>query len=70
MSRVKIKRGYRPRRQTNAQWTECSCGKRGFSSRSAGKRALAGAGNKVRLYVCPFSGKWHVTSTDMEELES
>ncbi len=28
------------------------------------------AGNKVRLYVCPWSGKWHVTSTDMEELES
>ena len=68
MSKVKMQ--HRHRRQTNAQWVECNCGKRAYDSRYAARRALARASNKVRLYVCPFSGKWHVTSTDMEELES
>lgn len=56
----------RHRRMTHTTWTECECGKRAFSSRSAAKRALSRAGNKVRLYICPASGKWHVTSSDKE----
>lgn len=63
MSKVKIRRH---RRLTNAQWTECACGKRAYTSRSAGRRAVSKTGNKVRLYVCPFSGKWHVTSSEIE----
>lgn len=65
MSKTKSMR--RHRRQTNAQWTECACGKRAFSSRSAARRALARAGNKVRLYICPWSGTWHVTSSYKED---
>ena len=52
----------RHRRYTETTCVECDCGKRGFSSRSAARRALAKAGNKIRLYVCPLSGTWHVTS--------
>ncbi len=50
------------RTRTNATWTECDCGKRGFTSRSAARRSLSKAGNKIRLYICPLSGLWHVTS--------
>lgn len=52
----------RHRRYTEAAWVECDCGKRGYSSRSAARRALSKAGNKIRLYLCPTSGTWHVTS--------
>lgn len=54
---------YRPRKKTCTQWRECDyCGKRGYSSRDAAKRALAKASNKIRLYRCPDSGLWHATS--------
>lgn len=66
MSKTKV---YRHRRQTNTKYMECECGKRAFSSRSAAKRALSKAGNKVRLYICPQSGKWHVTSSNKEQDE-
>ena len=69
MSKMKMKI-HSHRRATSSAWTECDCGKRAYGSRYAARRALTKAGNKVRLYVCPWSGKWHVTSTDMEELES
>jgi hypothetical protein len=68
MSKTKMK--HRHRRQINTEWVECDCGKRAYSSRYAAKRGVARAGNKVRLYICPFSGKWHVTSSDKEGLES
>jgi hypothetical protein len=52
----------RHRRHTETTWVECDCGKRGFSSRSAARRAMSKASNKVRLYICPLSGTWHVTA--------
>ncbi len=52
----------RHRRSSNTAWAECDCGKRGFSSRSAARRALSKASNKIRLYICSLSGNWHVTS--------
>ena len=53
---------HRHRRVTATMPRECSCGKRGFDSRSAAKRSMSTASNKIRLYRCPESGLWHVTS--------
>lgn len=58
----KRERQTRHRRTTATVAKECYCGKRGFQSRNAAKRSMSKAGNKIRLYLCPESGLWHVTS--------
>lgn len=67
MNTVVARRAHR--RLTYTDWIECYCGKRGFTSRDAARRALAKAGNKIRVYVCSKSNSWHVTSLSYSEME-
>lgn len=47
---------------TRADYCICSCGKRGYSSKSLARHAVRTSGERIRVYRCTGSGSWHQTS--------